>query len=304
MVNVFLTGANGRIGSHVTRQLVSRGHTVTGLVRTNEGASFVKSFVNNHANLTPLIGDLSDHDLLVSNAKSHDAFIHCAMEHKANPLDAATHEREIVNLIGDALAGSNKSFIISGVTAPIGAPGDESTEPTTGKMLRALTDIDVRALKNKGVRSATIRLATITHDSGSIHPFLGTLISAADKLGYIPYVGDNYWGTGHSDDAALLFALVLEKGEAGIAAHEVAEKVKVKDIAEALAKKTGRKAGDIPLEKLGELGFVGGILANNQTHLSAEWTKKTFGWEPKGQGLLEEIDAAPKEYFGAGAFPH
>ncbi|WWD19434.1 hypothetical protein CI109_103894 [Kwoniella shandongensis] len=303
-MKVFLTGANGRVGSHVLRHLLARGHSVTGLVRTPEGASYITSLVKNDPNFTTIVGDLSNHDLLVSNAKLHDGTIHCAMEHRSNPAQAAAHEREIVQLIGNALEGTGKSFIISGVVAPIGGNGDEQTEPTLGRIPRATTDVEVRELKNKGVRSATVRLASVTHNKESIHPFLGSMIAAANKLGYIPYASeDNYWTAGHADDAGLLFVLVLEKGQPGVAVHEIQEKVKVKDIAELLARKTGKTAGKIPTERLSELGFIGNFLGSDQTHLSSEWTKKTFGWEPKGQTLLDELEKAPKEYFEGAAFP-
>ncbi|WWD16302.1 hypothetical protein CI109_100728 [Kwoniella shandongensis] len=246
----------------------------------------------------PLIGTIGDNDLLVSNAKTHDAVIHCAMD-PTQP-NAADIEREIVKLFGDTLAGTNKVFMMSsGLGVFADGKGDEFSTPTRVDLERCKTDILTLSLKDRGVRSIALRLAMNTHNIEEIHIFNKMMLGASEKLGYIPYYTENIaWSACHSDDAGLLYVLAMESAEPGSGVHALGEVVKVKDIAEALAKRTGKKAGPVPQEKLKELGFLGYLLTWDQTHISAEYTKSTYGWEPKGQTLLEEFEQAPQEYFG------
>ncbi|ORY24893.1 hypothetical protein BCR39DRAFT_545747 [Naematelia encephala] len=298
-MKVFLTGASGRLGTHIIPHLVARGHTVTGLVRSQASANVIKALGSSTA-ITPLVGSLEDTDLLISNAKSHDAVIHCAMDHKSGGDIGAKQEQATIKLFGDALEGSGKALLMSSGTGLVPKGSDETARSTPGQMLRPDTEVITLGLKDKNIRSIVVRLAMNTHDIANIHIFEGMLLGAAaeDKLGYIPYIGDNVWSACHADDAGLLYVLAMEKAEPGTVVHAVAEFVKVKDIAEALAKRTGFKTGEASKDKdkFASLGWLG-MLLQWDNEVKTQWTKETFGWEPKGQGLLEEFTDAPDSYF-------
>lgn len=294
-MKVFITGSSGRIGTHTIPHLVARGHTVTGLVRSQASAEKIQAF---GPSVTPLIGTLTDRDLLTSNAKSHDAVIHCPMDHgSGDQAAAAQQERDTVLLFGDALEGTNKVFIMSSGTGFLTPGSDEKAMSRPEAGTRSGTENATLGFKDRGIRSIAVRLAVNTHNAEHMHPFLGLLIGAADKLGYIPYIGDNRWSACPADDAGLLYALALEKAEPGTAVHAVQEFIKVKDLAEALGRKTGKKAGEVDKSRMGELGWLSFLLQLDQD-VKTEWTRETFGWEPKGQRLLDEIEKADEEYFG------
>jgi len=65
-MKVLLFGASGHIGREIADELLSRGHTVTGVTRS--GASDLA-----HPNFTSLAGDATDEDTVASLAPGHDA---------------------------------------------------------------------------------------------------------------------------------------------------------------------------------------------------------------------------------------
>ena len=64
-MRVFLTGANGWIGSVIASDLLAAGHTVTGLVRSKERGERLVA-----AGGTPLIGSLGDLETIHAGARA------------------------------------------------------------------------------------------------------------------------------------------------------------------------------------------------------------------------------------------
>ncbi|KAK4689179.1 hypothetical protein P7C73_g944, partial [Tremellales sp. Uapishka_1] len=296
-MKVFITGASGRIGTHTIPHLLARGHTVTGLVRSQASADIIIAL---GPGVTPLIGTLSDRDLLTEAAKTHDAIIHTAMDH-SDMSTAAAVEHATLALFADAIEGTGKPLIMSSGTAFLQPGEDETARHVDGHSTpRAQNEMDLLNFKNRGIRSISVRLAMNTHNPEKMHAFEGLLIQAGDKLGYIPYVGDKRWSACNAVDAGLLYVLAMEKAEPGTAVHAVEECIKVKDIAGVLSKKTGQKIGELQeadKEKLKDFGWLTMLLQVDQ-QVDPKWTRETFGWDPKGQRLLAEMEAAGKDYFG------
>ena len=289
-MKVFITGAGGRMGTHIIPHAIARGHTVTGLVRSDASAKTISAL-----GATPLRGSLSDTDLLVKAAKEHDAVIHCAMDHTAADMEAASQqEYDTMKLFGETLEGSNKALIMSSGTGFLGPGSDEKSPAIAQVGTRAQTE--TMTLGFKGVRGIALRLAMNTHDMHKMHGFLGMLIQASDKLGFLPYSGETRWSACPSDDAGLLYVLAMESAPAGTAVHALQEVNKVKDVCKALSKRTGKKVGEATPDQVKDLGWLSRLLFMDQD-VSSTWTRETFKWNPKGQTLLDEIATAPKEYF-------
>src|SRR6202035_4366612 len=77
-MRVFVTGASGHIASAVIPELVTNGHQVVGLARSDASAQAVAA-----VGAEVLRGDLDDLDALAAAAAAADGVIHLAFRHEA-----------------------------------------------------------------------------------------------------------------------------------------------------------------------------------------------------------------------------
>src|SRR5206468_3835776 len=109
-MRVLVTGASGHIASAVIPELLSHGHQVTGLARSDAAAAKVEAL---GADVRP--GDLSDPEGLAAAARGADGVIHLAFDHSkmrsGRLADAAEQDLAVVTALGQALAGTGKPFV-------------------------------------------------------------------------------------------------------------------------------------------------------------------------------------------------
>src|SRR3954447_22592745 len=108
-MHVFVTGASGWIGSAVVPQLLSGGHTVVELARSEEAAERVAAL-----GAEVLHGDLTDTGLLVDAAKNSDGVIHLGYHHDFSRMpEAAALDRAAMDAYLEALDGSGKPLLFA-----------------------------------------------------------------------------------------------------------------------------------------------------------------------------------------------
>ncbi|ORX33421.1 hypothetical protein BD324DRAFT_279153 [Kockovaella imperatae] len=299
-MKVFVTGATGRLGALVTQHLVERGHTVGGLVRSEASAAKIKG-----PSVEPIIGSLQDLELLTRMAQSHDAVINCAFDHSGDFDKASKEEAASAQAIIKGLEGSGKKFIFTSGFM-IGqdwssAERDETFMSNPSGLARTDTERMVLDSQKAGVTPIIMRLSAVTHTAKPPHWFLYAIHGISQSFGFLPYIGDGSqrWTTCNAEDASLLYALALETAEAGTHVHAVQETITVKDLVEAVGRKTGQKTGSITAEQAGPMGLVGMLMSVDQ-NISSKWTREHFGWTPKGQTLLEEIANAQEGFLSNG----
>lgn len=289
-MRVFVTGGTGLIGSAVVAELLSNGHTVLALARSDASAQAAEA-----AGAEPLRGGLADLDVLRSGAARADGVIHLAFGNDFSSPGAlaqnVAEETAALTTLGEELVGSDRPLVT--VSGTPWVPGRASTEadpvPTDGPVGgRSRTVTAVLGLASRGVRSTSVRMPRTVHNEGT-GGFAGLLTNIARRSRISGYPGDGTqrWPAVHALDAAVLFRLALEQAEAGTAWHAVADEGdKVRDIAAVIGRRLGLPVESVPEETYGPLGPI--FKADQPS--SSTRTRQALGWEPKHPGLLEDLE--------------
>lgn len=300
-MRVLITGASGHLGSAIVPGLVSAGHEVIGLVRSDSSAGKVTAL-----GATARRGDLHDPDGLREAATGVDGVIHLAFNHEAMTTGdyegAVATDLAAVRALADGLGeGEGKSFVgTSGtmmlLSAGLDRPGTEDDVVASGPRIDA--ENLVAGLAERGIRSSVVRLPPVVHSDLDKHGFVPSLIRIAREQGVSAYVGDgaNRWPAGHTLDAARVYQLALEKAPAGSRLHPVGDEgIPLKQIAEIIGRRLDLPVKSIPAEEAAaHFGFLGGaVLADNP--VTTARTREVLGWEPTHPGLLEDL--AQAHYF-------
>jgi nucleoside-diphosphate-sugar epimerase len=292
-MRIFVTGASGWIGSAVVPELLKAGHEVTGLARSDSAAAKLDA-----SGVHVLRGDLDDLDTLQTGASSSDAVIHLAYKHAVaftpdSFAQAAASDRQAIEAMGEALAGTERPLVIASGTPAV--PGRLATESDDISAFGpvALRGANARmaiALASRGVRSSVVRLPRSVHGEGDVHGFIPRLIAIAREKGVSGYVGDgsSRWPAVHVLDAAQLFRLAVEMAPAGSVWHAVGdEAVPTREMAEVIGRKLNLPTTPAPAD---QFGFLGMVLASDQPASSTQ-TRTLLGWQPVRPGLIADMES-------------
>jgi nucleoside-diphosphate-sugar epimerase len=290
-MRVFLTGATGFIGSVIIEELRAAGHQVTGLARSDLAAATLTEW-----GVEVRRGDVADPERLAQGARASDGVIHCAFGNDFSKyLEMGEIDLSAVSAMAIALAGSGKPLVVtSGMTA--GVTDRLCTEADAAQTegmwaVRGRPEALALAASENGVRSVVVRLPPSVHDLQQ-QGLVTMLIGVARETGVSAYIGDgaNRWPAVHRRDAARLFRLGLEHGQAGQRLHAVAEEgVTLRSIAEAIGAKLGVPTRSLDAgEAANHFGWLA-MVASNDVPASSAVTQQGVGWRPTGPSLLEGL---------------
>lgn len=290
-MRVFLTGATGFIGSAIIPELISAGHQVIGLTRSEAGArSLMAAGAEVHR------GDIEDLESLRQGAAMSDGVIHCAFNHDFSKfVENCENDRRAIEAMGTALVGSDRPLVItSGTGMGASAPGQPATEDhfdSNNINPRKASEEAGISVANHGVNVSVVRLPQV-HDTvkqGLITP----LIEIARQKGVSAYVGEglNRWPAAHVLDVTRLYVLALEKRAKGSRYNAVAEEgIPAREIAEVIGR--GLKIPVVnlsPEEAQSHFGWMG-LFAGLDMPASSALTRERLGWHPTGSGLIADLE--------------
>ena len=290
-MRVFLTGANGWIGSVIARELLDAGHSVVGLVRSKEKGEALSA-----AGMTPLIGGLGELDTIRAGASDADGIIHTAFGLDLSKIvEMAEEERLAINTFGEVYAGSNRPIVVTGgvLLTPPGEVFMEDARPPVAPKFPRASEQTAFALADRGLRASVVRNPRSVHGQGERHGFVPMLAAVAREKGVSAYVGDgqNLWPAVHRRDSARVYCLALERGAQGEAYHAMAEEgVPFRIIAEAIGRQLDVPAKSLTFEEAeAHFGGLAMWVAGNGPASSAR-TRQVLGWEPKEVGIIADIE--------------
>jgi nucleoside-diphosphate-sugar epimerase len=289
-MHVFVTGGTGTIGTAVVAELLTGGHTVLALARSDKSAQALAD-----AGAQVLRGRLADLDVLRAGAAQSGGVISLAFGSDYSTEEALARsiaeESAAMAALGEELAGSDRPIVT--VSGTPWVPGRAATEadplPTDGPVGGRGRSVNaLLALASRGVRATAVRMPRTVHHEGK-GGFAGLLTEQARRTGVAGYPGDGTqrWPAVHALDAAVLFRLALESAPAGTAWHAVADEGDaVRDIATVVGRRLGLPVEAVPPENFGPFGP---IFAMDQPASGAH-TREALGWQPVHPGLLEDLE--------------
>ncbi len=312
-MRVFVTGATGFIGSAVVKELIATGHEVVGLARSEQSAKpLIALGAKAH------IGSIEDLENLHKGAAGADGAIHTAFFHQITHMSLPTRlsvmlggspsgiisrftktaveaDKRAIETLGRALTGSDRTLVIAfptmALTAGRLATEEDAPNPTSVGGSRVPSEAAALALASEGIRSSVVRLPPLVHDREK-QGLATRMIEIARKKSVSAYIEDglNRWAGVHRLDAARLFRLALERGDAGARYHAVAEEgVPVREIAEVIGQQLkvpvlSRSSPDAARFFSWLAPF---IAADNP--VSSKLTQEKLGWRATQPGIISDL---------------
>ncbi len=293
-MHVFVTGGSGLTGPAIVSELVSAGHSVTGLARSDQSATRLQAL---GAGTRP--GSLDDLDSLRAGAEAADGVVHMAFGGGdfADPDSLVTRDRTAIETLGQALVGSGKPLVVTSGTFAM-TPGRVSTEHDAADLdsivwFRIPGEQACLALAKQGVRASVIRLAPTVHGPQD-HGFIPILVNTARRTATSTYIDDgaNRWPAVHRLDAARLFRLALENAPAGSALHGADESgVTLRTIADTIGEHLGVPTVSLtPDEAAERFGSFMAAAYGTDAPASSAHTRELLGWTPTHPTLLADLE--------------
>ncbi len=290
-MRIFVTGANGFIGSALIPELLKAGHQVLGLTRSDDG---VQELIG--AGAEAWRGDVNDLEGLQKAVEQSEGVIHTAFNHDFSRFMASCEEdRKVITAMGEALAGSNRPMIItssigSSNTIPGTLPVEDNPTASSKVFPRAASDEAALGLAERGINVSIMRNPQI-HDTVK-QGLVSDLIKLARQKGRAAYIGDgaNRWSATHITDAVQVYRLALEKAQIGAKYHAVAEEgISMREIAEAIA--GGLKVPAVSISEDEASDHFGWLMkfAGRELTASGKLTQERLHWTPTGPGLIADL---------------
>jgi nucleoside-diphosphate-sugar epimerase len=300
-MKILLTGATGYIGSVVAEKLVTAGHDVIGLSRSDAASRTMAK-----QQIKPYRGELGDPNTLLPALKTVDGVIHTAFDMSSGDFAKANAgETKVVETLVSGLTERGQFLILTSGTGVLGNTGELIYEEETPiaradssavEALQLRLGVERTVLSAPGLRGVVLRPPNVYGRSDG-RMVIWALRTAARKLGGVPYATnseDNLWSFVHVDDLADLFVLAVEKAPGGELFHAGAQSgLRTQDIATAISHGMGLGGATVALTKsdlahaLGSQALADYWASNSQSSCRKACTK--LGWDPRHLDFLYDL---------------
>ena len=321
-------GANGFLGSHVTRQLVADGHDVRVMVRENANTIAIDDL-----EVQRYVGDVWDDDTVRAAMAGCDDVYYCVVDARGWLRDPAPLFRTNVEgtrnvldvAVGEGVAGTLRRFIFTSsyvtvrrrrgtTTSEADVISDRGLTPYVRSRVQA-EDLVLRYAREKGLPAIAMCVST-TYGSGDWGRTPHGAIIAGAAFGKLPFVmsGIELEAVG-VDDAARAMILAAERGRIGerylISEKLISNAEVAKIAAEAAGVAPPAKAIPLPMSyALATMGTLKAGLRRTDERLSLDSLRlmraegpldhgkavRELGWQPRP--VEESIREAARFWVG------
>jgi 2-alkyl-3-oxoalkanoate reductase len=299
-VRVLVAGASGVLGRRIVRQLVTRGHAVVGIARSEAAESTVRSLGGE-----PRRADLFDTYAVARAAKGCAVIIRAATaiptKVRTRPRDWAMNDRirreGTRSLVTAAARVGARAFLQESVVWAVGTldgrPFDEDAPPATDPVLASALDGE-RVAREAGSSEGFDTLALRCGGFYSADGWHTRLLAESLAKGRPVLVGRQraVWSLVHADDAASAFVAAAEAPRTG--AWHVVDDQPV-PLAEFLAGLAKRLDAHLPrrmprwLARM-FLGRYGTRILTSSFSTSNARFRRDFGWRPSFPTYVEGLE--------------
>ncbi len=291
-MRVFVAGATGVVGQLVARELLARGHRVTGLARSATNEALLRSL-----GVVPAPGDLFDPDSLARAAAGAEVVVHLATAiptvARPTPRDWKENDRIRVDGTASLLEAARRVrarfYVQQSVALVHGSMGDTWVDETSPLIPHRIFDSAVtmerlvrEAGERHGLRWAILRGGSLYHPNSS----QTKQMIAGLKSGRLAVIGmgANFQSLIHGEDMARACATVVEAqpaGETFLVTDD--EPARVRDLYTAIAREiSGPKPRYLPpaIARL-TAGNLTVDLATASLRCRNAKLKRQLGWAPR-----------------------
>jgi nucleoside-diphosphate-sugar epimerase len=287
-MNILVLGATGYIGGAAARALQARGHSITGLARSDATAARLEE-----AGFGVARGDMTNGATVAEAAKRADGVVNAAFDRD----DIASAMQISVAALLEALRGSDKPLVQCGGTLIYGDTADgvvAEDEPRTPPPFVTWAPLEAAVIgaRADGVRSVMVRSPLLYgHGGGAMLP---GFIAASRQWGVGVHIGDgsNRWSATHIDDVGDLVARAVEQAEAGsVFVPASGQTPSLEEIAISISRLIGAggRTQSWPVaEAAAAMGdWAYGIVMNQRFSTRAG---EMLGWQPTGPSIEDDIE--------------
>lgn len=290
-MRVFVTGATGYIGKAVSKAFRAKGHTVYGLVRSQEIASAL-SFDE----IWPVIGDMRQPESYTKILQEVEVAVHCALDasDKTVELDALTIDTILKTFEQSPLP---KAFIYTSGVWVYGSTGyktvDESTPVNPIDLIKWRSEHEQKVLNaaSSKLRTVIMRPGIVYGKAGGLTDIFFTTSQNGETV--VIEEGRNRWAMIHAQDLAYAYVAAAEKEISNTILNITDESsYTMREMAEEIARVNGTPGKIYSLSKeeaLKQLGSMSyGLMLDQQ--VSNARLKRLLGWQTHHLPYLNEIE--------------
>ena len=290
-MHVFITGGTGYLGSVLVEHLIAAGHEVGALARSDASAARLTD-----AGAVPVLGSLTDLDLLTGAARAADAVIHAAVDYSPSDEAAATELAAVSALVTGAGASGHETPVVytsTGLVYGFDAEHDSSEDAALPEVSAQPVKVAAEriVLEAAGIRGMVFRAGLIFGRGGS--GLLTGLIGAATANGVSAYIGDgaNSWLPIHVDDLAALYVAAIAGPVPGVFNAVGDIRFSFRELADAIGDLAGVPSVSVPLATAESSFGPAARIMTTTSRLTAAKARATFGWMPTPLSLIEDVRA-------------